>query len=259
MSFSREGIDEVRVVVLPDGIAPDGTAAAVSRTALVTWRSSQAGMFHQVYVDGRFAGSTIDAQQRQLVAHTPSSFRSAVRVEVLAVAAAEAHIDFTGRLESPAAGSGRVKLTLLRRQTLPAEAKANIYFDNGTGEIDYTQPLNTSPIPIWPCPQDKAGFGLARFGAGDFGYESAASVGFGKGSFGHGQLGLDADTLAWTTPVLPLGSYRFGVTIADGRGNESPACETEPIAVLPAAQPATGLRIAALDRRTNQLTLGICD
>lgn len=259
MSSARAGIENVRVLVLPDGVAAGGRCAAVSRTALVTWHSSRAGACHQVYLNGRLAGVTLDAEQRQLVVHSPSSFQSAVPVEVIAVAPKEVHTDFARDLGRPTAGSGRIRLTILRSQTLPIGATANICSDHGTGQIDYAEPLNPVPIPLWPCRQDKAGFGMAQFGTGDFGYDAAAAIGFGKGSFGHGPFGLDADVLEWISPPLPLGRYRFGIRIADARGNESPAQETETIPVVPAAQPATGLDIVSFDPQTNQLTLRILD
>jgi hypothetical protein len=259
MSFARAGIENVRVLVLPDGVAADGRCAAVSRTALVTWHSSLAGRCHQVYLNGRLAGSTLDAEQRQLVVQAPSSFPSAVHVEVLGVEPQDAHLDFSDALDRPAAGSGRVRLTILRSQIGPMEATANIYCDRGTGQIDYTEPLNSVPVPLWPCRQDKAGLAMAQFGAGDFGYDSAAAVGFGKGSFGNGQFGLDADALEWISPPLPLGRYRFGITIVDAGGNESPASETTAIVVIPAAKPAARLEIATFNEQTHQLTLKIRD
>jgi hypothetical protein len=257
MSVHREGIEDVRVSTLPDGIAADGSPAAVSGAALVTWRSSHTGMLHQVYVNGRFAGATLDPGQRRLVVQTPGSFESAARVEVVAVDPKDAHADCTGELAAPP--GGRVRLSILRSQALPVGAKVNVYFDSGTGQVDYDHPLNASPIVLWSCPYDKAGFGTAQFGAGDFGYDSAASIGFGRGSFGSGQFGLDADTLDWTSRPLPFGRYRFGVKILDAHGNESAASETEPITVVPPAKPAAGLSIKAYDKQTNQLTLCICD
>jgi hypothetical protein len=214
-------------------------------------------MFHQVYLNGRFAGATVDSEQRRLVVQTPRSFQSAVRVTVIAVAPADAAADFGDDLEQATVCSGRVRLRLLRSQTLPLGATANIYHDHGTGEIDYTKPVNAAPIPIWCCMQDKAGFGLARLGTGDFGFDSAAAVGFGKGALGHGQFGLDAETIEWISPMLPLGNYRFAVTITDAFGNEGPAAETSPMAVIPAARPATGLKVAAFDPQTNELVLSI--
>jgi hypothetical protein len=258
MSVYREGIQNVHAFVLPDGIAADGTWAAISAAAMVTWHSSHAGKLHQVYLNGRLAGVTIDSEQRRLVVQTPKSFESAVRVEVVAVDPADAHVDFADDMESPQTCS-RVRLSILRSQTLPLGARANVYFDSGTGSIDYGQPLNASPIAIWPYPQDKAGLGMSEFGASDFGYDSAACVGFGKGSFANGQFGLDTDTIEWVSPVLALGRFRFGVKVLDSHGNESAACETDPIVVVPPAKPAGALSILAFDPQTNQLTLSVSD
>lgn len=259
MPCVREGIENVRATVLPDGMAVDGSVAAFSRTVLVTWRSDLSDRLYQVYVNGVFAGATLHAQQRQLVIQTPSSFESAVRIEVVAVELAEAHHDFADDLDHSTSCNARVRLTLLRSQSLPVDAKADVYFDHGTGDIDYSVPLNEAPIPLWPCRQDKAGFALAQFGTGDFGYDSAAAIGFGKGLFGRGQFGLDADAMEWTSPILPLGAYRFGVKVLDLQGNESQACETAPIAIIPPARPVANLDVAAFDEQTNALTLNVSD
>ena len=71
MPFLREGIENVRVVVLPDAVAADGRGTAFSRTALVIWKSWLEDMLYQVYVNGRFAGVTVDPQQRQLIIQAP--------------------------------------------------------------------------------------------------------------------------------------------------------------------------------------------
>lgn len=258
MPFQREGIENVRTFTLPEAIAADGSSTALSSAALVTWHSSHAGMLHQVYVNGRFAGATIDAQQRQLVVHVPTSPQAAVQAEIVAVHSRDAHVDFASELDTPRS-RGCVRLDILRSQNLPVGTRANVYFDGGGGQIDYSRPLNASPIPIWPCVQDKAGFGMAQFGISDFGYDSAASIGFGKGSFGSGQFGVDADTIKWTSSPLPLGRYRFGVKILNAHGIESTASETDLIAVVPPPRPAAALRIAAFDPQTNQLTLCVSD
>lgn len=259
MLFLRKGIEDIRTITLPDAVAADGRCGAISRAALVMWRSSLEGMLYQVYVNGRLAGATIDTEQRQLVIQSPTSFQSAVRIEVVAVEPREAHVDFAREIGRYGICSARVKLMLLRSQDLPAEATMNIYFDNGIGEVDYAEPLNASPIPIWPCRQDKAGFGMAQFGTADFGYESAAAVGIGKGYSGYGQFGLDADVIEWISPALPLGRYRFGVMVLDEHGNESSASETEPIAVIPPARPAAALHIVTFDENSNQLKLSVLD
>ena len=257
MSLISYGIDSVRAFVLPAGIRADGGYAQATRVALVQWHSTLSDKLHQVYVNGRYAGTTLDSQQRQIVVPIPTSLNAPVRIEVFGVEAEDAGIDFSREFARPYAGSGRIKITLLRSQNLPAEATAEIYFDNGTGQIDYNQPLTDSPIRIWPAWQDKAGFAMSGFGLGDFGYDSAAAVGFGKGSFGHGQFGLDADTIDWISPPLPQGVYRFGVKIKDKSGAQSSTSETEPLTLIPAAKPAEGLDVSSFDKQTNQLVLTV--
>ena len=259
MKLISSGIENVRAFELPAGIWANGDCIGTPRTALVKWvdKTNQGEMFYQVYVNGQYAGATVDSQQRQMIVPVPSSFESAVRIEVFAIEADQALTDFRKELARPPAVSGRVRISLLRSQTLPSEAAAEIYFDNGTGVVDYSQPLSNRPIRIWPAWQDKAGFGMSRFGACDFGYDSAAAVGFGKGSFGQGQFGLDADTIEWTSSPLMAGVYKFGIKITDEAGNKSSASETEAITVIPGARPAEQVSISSLDKQANELVLNI--
>lgn len=259
MKLISEGIEKVRVFELPAGIWATGECIETPKVALVKWtdKTNQGNMFYQVYVNGQYAGSTVEGQQRQMIVPIPSSFQSAVRIEVFAVDAEYAHIDLSKEHVNVPAMSGRITISLLRSQNLLIDATAEIYFDNGTGTIDYSQPLSDRPMRIWPAWQDKAGFGMSGFGGSDFGYDSAGAVGFGKGSFGQGQFGLDADTIEWTSPPLTAGVYKFGVKITDGAGNESSASETEPIAVIPAARPAEQVSICSFDKQTNELVLSV--
>lgn len=238
MGLTNSGIELVRALELPGGIGAGGECAGTPRTALVTWRSCLSGKLYQVYVNGRYAGVTAESEQRQMIVQMPTSLETAVRIEVFAVEADEADGDFSGELDSPQSDSGRVRMVLLRSQNLPIDAMAEIYFDGGTGVIDYSEPLSDRPIRLWPAWQDKAGFGMSRFGAGDFGYDSAAAVGFGKGSFGNGLFGLDADTIEWVSPPLSAGVYRFAVLVYDAAGNESASSKSNKVVVIPEAKPA---------------------
>jgi len=98
---------------------------------------------------------------------------------------------------------------------------------------------------------------MSSFGTGDFGYDSAAAVGFGKGSFGHGQFGLDADTFEWISSPMSAGLYKFGVKITDDAGNESAGNETGQVTVTPAAKPAERVSISSFDKQINQLVFEI--
>jgi hypothetical protein len=255
MGLISNGIDGVRVFELPAGVWADGRIVAGPRVYLVRWRSAWSDKIHQVYVNGRFAGATVDCEQRQMVIQTPNCFDSAVRVEAFAVEPGEADIDFGEELTRSEGDSGRVRISLLRSQRLPACTRFKVYYNGGASEIDYGQPIGEGPI--WAYRQDKAGFGLSRLGEGDFGYEWAGGVGFGRGSLGSGEFGVDADVIEWVSPVLEAGVYRFGVKIVDGEGNESEASETGDVTVIPAARPASGLSVLSFNEATNELVLGV--
>ncbi len=257
MALIDSGIENVRAFELPCGIWADGESVGSPRTVLVKWRSVWEDKFYQVYVNGQYAGATIDSQQRQMIVQTPTSLESPVRIEVFAVEAERAGIDFSSEIESSIGQLGRIRVSMLRGQGLPIGAFAQVYSDNGTGEIDYDKVLNDSPIRIWPARQDKAGFGMSCFAVGDFGYDSAAAVGFGRGVFGQGQFGLDADSLEWTSPVMGVGVYKFAVKVTDGLGNESGSSETDQVMLIPAARPAEEMNISSFDKQTNQLVLGV--
>jgi len=257
MSLNSNGIDSVRAFDLPAGIWPDGRYVEEPRVALVKWRSTWGDKFHQVYINGLYSGATLDSDQRQLIVHIPTYPECPVRIEVFAVEAEYADLDFSSELTRPPVDSGCVMITLLRSQDLPAGATTQIYFDNGTGQIDYNNPITDMPIQIWSAWQDKAGLGMSRFGRSDFGWDSAAAVGFGKGNFGYGQFGLDADTIEWTSPPLPSGTYKFGIKVSDASGRQSTGSETGAITVTPAVRPAEGLNISSFDKQTNQLILNI--
>jgi hypothetical protein len=257
MGLISSGIEKVRAFELPAGIWADGEYVGAPRTALVKWQSCLSDMFYQVYVNGQYAGTTVDSQQRQMIVPIPTSFKSPVRIEVFAAEAEQAGTDFSNEIARSPADSGRVRMSLLRSQNLPIGATVEIYFDNGMGEIDYDKPLTDSPIRIWPAWQDKAGFGMSRLGVGDFGLDWAAGVGFGKGSFSNGQFGLDADTIEWTSPPMQAGVYKFAVKVANEAGNESSVSETGPITVTLAAKPAEKVSIFSFDKQANQLVLKI--
>lgn len=258
MGLISSGIERVRVFELPGGIRQDGESIAANRTVLVKWRSSWDDKFYQVYVNGRYAGTTIESGRwGHIVVQIPTSLEGPVRIEVFAVSEEDADRDFSRQTDSAIGESGRVKISMLRSQVLPVGTAIQVYCDNGTGQIDYENPLNDLPIRVWPAWQDKAGFGMSRFGAGDFGWDSAAAVGFGKGLFGMGQFGLDADSIEWISGQMQAGVYKFVVRVIDEKGNEGDSSETGEITVIPAARPAERLSIFSFDKQTNRLIFNI--
>jgi len=212
---------------------------------------------YQVYVNGRFAGTTLDCEQRQIVVSGVSSFETAVRIEVFAVEPEEAYIDFGDLPGLPYPQSGRVRVKLLRSQALPMGGSFDVYFDNGTGQIDYEQLITERPVRIWGCGQDKGGWGQSSFGESDFGRDWSAGIGFGRGVFGQGEFGAGAEAIEWISGVLEAGVYRFGVKIRDVAGNESSGVETGEVTVIPAARLAEQVSIDSFDEQAGQVVLAV--
>jgi hypothetical protein len=257
MGLSSEGITKVRAFELPAGVWKDGDSVGVPRTVLLSWQSSLQDKFYQVYVNGRYYATSDGAKQRRMLVQLPSSFSSSVHIEVFAVDACEADRDFSSELDESYCKSGRVKISLLRQQKLAAGAMVNIYFDNGTGEIDYDNPINTEPIEVWADWQDKGGFGMSRFGRSDFGRDWSSGAGFGVGCFGWGEFGVDADVIEWISEQLPAGVYKFAVKIIDAEGNESEPIESGEILAEPAARGVEDLSIVSFDESGGKMVLGI--
>lgn len=228
-----EGINRVRAYALPCGVSGDGMANQLTGACVVKWHSSYKDLFHQVYVNGKFAGATVDTNQRQMIVPVPLSQQAAVRIEVFAVEAENADKDFSFDIG--------VKIGFARTDNLPIDGRAEICNET---------------IEIFPGRQGKGGFGMNVFGGGDFGYDGCGAIGFGKGNFGWGWFGFDNDVLVWMSGQLEKGNYKFDIQITDNNGNNI-MTETEAITVIPKAKPANELKIKSFDKQNNKLTLEI--
>jgi hypothetical protein len=253
MSLIGNGISSVRAYILPVAVATDGEAVVSPRWAVVHWASPYENMFYQVYTAKRFAGVTISSSQRRLLVPVPDCHISAIPIEVFAVAPQNAHIDFSSQLTQDYCSGVRAQLRILRSQSLPTGGTLQIYSDGGTGQIDYDNPLNDPPIPLWPAWQKKSGLGMSRFGYSDFGWDGSACVGHGSGCFAVGQFGYDGDAVIWQSEPLDAGLYRFAVVVVDAEGNKSEPCISEAVVIVPPALPPARIEMAAYQQTNNQL------
>jgi len=256
MHLTSDGIDRVRANVIGGGITGDGSNVGESLNVIVSWRCVHFDKLYQVYVNGLLCGFTDDVKQRRILLGYRSGWQSVIRIEVFAVEAGEASTDFSDELE-PYDGGGRVKLSFARRISLPYSGSFYVYGNEGTGQIDYDMPLSEG-VPLWGACQDKAGFGLCRFGESDFGWDGSAAVGFGRGAFGKGEFGFDADVVEWTSGELSAGIYSFAVKIVDYMGNlETGASFVSDVVVIPAADAGEVLEVDSFDSDGNLLLLKI--
>lgn len=255
MALISSGIDKVRAYDLAAGIGINGRAINEPLSVLVNWRSTHIDKLYQICINGKLSGFTEDVCERQMVIPFCSSWESAVCIEVFAIEPIEAINDYSNELDYK--DGNRVRLSWVRRSTLPLDSVVDIFGNGGDGEIDYQVPVK-SGLPCWDIWHDKWGFGFSCFGAGGFGYDGAGAVGFGRGYFGGGEFGFEAEEVEWISSELKAGEYRFGIKIRDCKGNtEDVAVEAGPITVLPAAKGTVGLDITSYDAGSNLLVLSV--
>lgn len=257
MTFSSSTIDRVRAFALSGGVGADGKSVVEPLSALVRWRSEHNNKLHQVYVNGQFAGVTNNCSQRSIVISIPTRSENSLHIAVYSVDPAEQYVDFSDELESLGL-AGQVRLSFVRRMSLPFEGSADIYSGSGSGQINYDEPASNHPVIIWPGWQDKCGFGLSKFGISDFGYDGSAAVGFCRGIFGLGEFGFDTDMINWVSGELSAGEYKFAVKVTDVFGDSDiEPQESEDIVIIPPADGADGLEIDSYDIDVNELILKV--
>ncbi|HIJ67793.1 MAG TPA: hypothetical protein HPP87_09570 [Planctomycetes bacterium] len=252
MGLISSGIERVMSCSIPAGVRADGSSVDEPLSVLVRWRSGYEDKLYQIYVNGALAGVAANPAARQMIVPIPAHTNSAVRIEVFAVEASAANVDFSSELQSHSQ-SGRVKLSWPRGMNLPFEGTAQVYSDGGGGEINYDEPVSKEDIRLWPSRQDKVGFGSGPFADGDFGYDGSSAIGFGKGAFGEGEFGFDADEMSWISGELETGKYRFAVKVQDRFGNVSEAQETDKMTVIRTAKPAQKLEVESYDKGESRL------
>jgi hypothetical protein len=234
-----EGISNVRVRPLLLDVA-DAAPAGPAGLLEVTWQSTHAAFWHQVYVNGAFSGVTARAADRRLVVAGPvgrSGGLGLVWVDVVAVDAADRRTDFAEEVGA-ASGSrgGRVRLTWQAGTYLDEGLAAfDVYTNGGGGAVDYALPLNEMPLPATPG--------------------GAAPWGYGCGGFGVGGYGVSAAAYEWTTDHLGPGEWRFAVVGVDAAGNRLAVAAEIALDVTPASRPAGNVRLAGYDPGTSVATI----
>jgi hypothetical protein len=253
MAFSTTNIDKVRAMAFPAGMLSDGELVSLSGLVLVSWRSSETDKLFQVYVNGRWAGTTSHPQQRMLLVEYEHIHTAAI--EIIAVEPAEKDTDYSNELSGFVGDACHAILSWPKRGVLPLGGKANVYWDGGNGQIDYGEPLAT--WDIWCGQADKWGWGLDAYGKGDFGYSGTGAIGCGRGSFGWGEFGFDAELQEYQSESLAAGTYKFAVRLSDRLGNlDEGEVDVVTISVDPLPE-APGVTIASYDEESDDLVLNI--
>ena len=254
MSFTTEQIESVRAESFPMGRLRGGKVLATPGLVLVRWRSGLSDRLFQVYVNGCFAGVTSEVDERVMLVHVEPGGLAAI--EVVAVGAGDRWVDHCLELTGFSdRDSSHVELRVPRRGGLPLKSVMRVYWDFGSGVIDFSEALGERVV--WLEEAEKWGWGLDGFGVGDFGYSGTGAVGLGKGSFGEGEFGFDADVLRYRSGGLDPGKYRFDVRLVDGVGNMDAGGSGEVEVFVDPILVSGELEIESYDEISNGLVLKI--
>jgi hypothetical protein len=217
----------------------------------ITFRSTNEGLFHQLYVNGRLADWSESPAQRSffLADLTVSS-----RVAILAVDREHLRTDFSSSSACPDVLSPPpwlFRTAVVRGPSRGPGDRVALLGDHATGQID-TNPLLIRDL--WPAWIDRFGWGQDAFGLPTFGYDSTGAVGFAMGAFGAGPFGLDGDALVLETTLEQEGIHQLVLRRIqpDGQFVDGPAMT---FLSCPPPAPPVRLEATSYDADSSVLTL----
>ena len=139
-----------------------------------------------------------------------------VRVELLAVDAADAWVDHSTLLRSwDPPFVTRAALAIVRDERLPIDSRVVVAVDS-EDEAD---------APLWGVADSRAGFG-GLHGIGEFGRDHATAPGSGLGEFGIGAMGGEGAAWRWRRDDLPAGDHELSMRVLDHTGATAGQVET---------------------------------
>jgi hypothetical protein len=222
-----------------------------NRGWIVRFRSSNEGLRHQLYVNGRLADYTDLPEQRSFCLHSPNT---PLAIRIAAVDTMHRATDMAEQLPPEDRDPSWVYRPRVVRSVAnrPGEV-VEMLDDHTTGELSDT-PLATRVI--WPAWMPRWAFGEDPFGEGGFGYDGVNAPGMGLGAFAAGPFGMDADLIDLEASLSEEGVHKL---VHRARSREGLVTDSTPqhvTAALPAA-PARSLTAVTYDDQTTELMLQI--
>lgn len=238
--FVTDNIDRLQAIQLE---APRGW--------LITFKSLNTGLHHQMYVNGRLTGFTDSTDQRSFHLD-PESFGQ--RVAIVAVDAESRSVDMSDRLSAEDAQPSWVyQAEVVRPTDLTPGTHLELLGDRTTGQICSDPLILRKLSPDW---LGRWGFGYQDFALGQLGYDGDGAPGAGKGSFGAGRFGFGAETVRISHPVNEQGTHQMMLRVNSLLSEEADGqidyfqCDPPPAA-------PSSLQAIAYDPQTKTLTLQI--
>lgn len=240
MDFTTDNIEGLRVE--PGGLPAGGQ---------VSFRSSNVGMCHQLYVNGRLAQWTEAAEGRSF--RLPPDARPR-QVVVAAVAPALKAVDFSCRLPQEVRQPPWVYRPLVVRDPRYGRGcRMALLGDHASGRKD-DRPLAVTEV--WPEWAPRWAWGEGFFGRGGFGLDAVQAPGFGAGCFGGGLFGADEAALDLVASLAEEGVHHLALRLLGSDGAIVDGPDAAFLAHPPPAPPRS-VTAVAYDNLNQILTLQI--
>lgn len=217
----------------------------------VRFRSSNAGLHHQLYVNGRLGDWTDTPDKRSFFLDSPVS---PLAIRIAAVSPLGRAADLAEELPQDERRPPWVyRPQIVRSIAHQAGELVEILGDHATGDLS-EEPLAFAEI--WPVWIPRWAFGEDHFGEGGFGYDGVNAPGMGAGAFGAGGFGMDADLVRLEAVLEEEGTHKIVLRTRNRHGR---IAESDPryINVSLPGLPAASLTAVTYEHQTEQLTLQI--
>jgi hypothetical protein len=217
----------------------------------ISFRSSNAGCCHQLYINGQLADWTSDAAGRTFIVTMPAG---ACEVRIAAVDADDRREDFSAMLAGPWASDGWVyRASAICDNGYRPGTTLQLLTDHCTGTMD---PTPLAVAQAWPASSPRWAWGEDSFGQGAFGYDGSRGPGFGQHAFGAGPMGIGWQTVTLQAPLAQEGTHQIVIRAmgTDGRYRDLPAAS---FPATPPPPPPQALRFVAHDNQNGTLTVAI--
>jgi len=215
----------------------------------ISFRSRNAGMHHQLYVNGLLADWTDSPERRSFVVGPDETPRELV---VAAADAARRSDDFSHLLPPDRRRPAwTYRVAVVRDIRHRRGCRVLLLGDHATGRLD---PRGLASCELWPDWAPRWAFGEDAFGRGGFGHDGSQAPGLGKGAFGAGSFGMDTDcaVLAASLPEEGRHQLLLRALMPDGQHAEG---DVRTFDSTPPPPPARSLAAVAYDSDTSTLTL----
>lgn len=239
-TFTTDNIDNLQAIAL-----------AVPLGWQVTFRSTNDGMHHQLYVNGKLADMTDSVAQRCFFLDSEAFDREIV---IAAVDAASRTVDMSTELSPQFPQQSWIyKRSVLRAAELGSGGQVEVLGDHATGQIDPVPLAIRQLTPEW---SSQWGFGKDSFGSGGLGYDAGGAVGLGKGAFGAGLFGVDTELASISAPLPEEGTHQVMLRVVAATGQYADG-QVAYQSASPPPDPPAGLVATSYDNQTKELTLQI--